>query len=518
MIEKVSISCSNQGKEISTPAPNAATMQSNNYNLQSLSDSDDESVVEYDKNDNHNCDKEDYNRDNSTGHLDATDAKNGVDFQMDEQKEDQAKRSNNISTLVHDLFEPYDKHRKQKEKASSGKETPNKFTPKSRFKEGQWLESLAKVVAYKEENGSCRVRYGWKSDPALVRWIKRQRHEYRLKQLGKPNCMTDERMYRLESIGFEWKNHMKTASPKPKVAKHSRNVKHTKKQSNMSSHNIASHRQGRNCTLTDIHNRESPSSFESDCQTSVTPQVSDISGIPMTQSDKKLSTPDSRKMPGTSFDSIDRNFNVCSFCEKGGELLCCEYCPRAFHHACLQVNETELPDHWECPRCVEDNTLREKVFVSGDDYYDQVIMAYKSHSDDCLDGDNNFHDFCAKMIVISKILDMIQRLLEYDFGYLFSEPVNALEVPDYQDIVECPMDLGTIKVNILNGFYGKKNKTKMCSKDVGCTPMEFIILEILQDLELVWHNCLLYYHEGEINSNEHLIQFDNYILKVELFF
>jgi hypothetical protein len=42
-----------------------------------------------------------------------------------------------------------------------------KPTPKSRFKEGKWLQSLSKVVAYKEEFGNCNVPRKWKKDPTL---------------------------------------------------------------------------------------------------------------------------------------------------------------------------------------------------------------------------------------------------------------------------------------------------------------------------------------------------------------
>lgn len=75
---------------------------------------------------------------------------------------------------------------------------------KSRFKDGKWLESLAKVVAYKEENGTCNVPRKWKRDPTLGEWVHFQRRQYRLKQLGRRNHMTEARIQKLEAIGFEW--------------------------------------------------------------------------------------------------------------------------------------------------------------------------------------------------------------------------------------------------------------------------------------------------------------------------
>ncbi|KAL1185724.1 hypothetical protein V6Z11_A01G132300 [Gossypium hirsutum] len=51
------------------------------------------------------------------------------------------------------------------------------------------------------------------------------------------------------------------------------------------------------------------------------------------------------------FNSIEHeNDEACSICCYGGELICCEYCPSAFHMNCLGLNE--VPDgNWFCPSC-----------------------------------------------------------------------------------------------------------------------------------------------------------------------
>lgn len=87
---------------------------------------------------------------------------------------------------------------------SAKKNPKRKGTPKSRFKEGKWLESLAKVVKYKEEQGNCNVPRKWKRDPTLGEWVHFQRRQFRLRQLNRRNHMTDERIRKLEAIGFEW--------------------------------------------------------------------------------------------------------------------------------------------------------------------------------------------------------------------------------------------------------------------------------------------------------------------------
>jgi len=58
------------------------------------------------------------------------------------------------------------------------------------------------------------------------------------------------------------------------------------------------------------------------------------------------------------FAVLDHNTDVCGTCGRGGDLLCCDQCPRAFHVECLGVNEEDLPDgDWVCGGCDEDAAL-----------------------------------------------------------------------------------------------------------------------------------------------------------------
>ena len=48
----------------------------------------------------------------------------------------------------------------------------------------------------------------------------------------------------------------------------------------------------------------------------------------------------------------DEHMEFCRVCKDGGELLCCESCPSAFHPTCLVPPMTEAPPGvWHCPRC-----------------------------------------------------------------------------------------------------------------------------------------------------------------------
>lgn len=50
----------------------------------------------------------------------------------------------------------------------------------------------------------------------------------------------------------------------------------------------------------------------------------------------------------------DHNRWYCNICKDGGELLCCDRCPRAFHMNCLGMSEDMIPDsEWYCKMCSE---------------------------------------------------------------------------------------------------------------------------------------------------------------------
>ena len=75
-----------------------------------------------------------------------------------------------------------------------------------------------------------------------------------------------------------------------------------------------------------------------------------------------------------------------------------------------------------------------------------------------------------------KILHKIFEILEEDpLAFDFLEPVDyvALNILDYPKIITNPMDLGTVKKNLLNGDYK-------------------IFQELMNDINLIWKNCRTY--------------------------
>src|SRR5690606_35536316 len=74
-----------------------------------------------------------------------------------------------------------------------------------------------------------------------------------------------------------------------------------------------------------------------------------------------------------------------------------------------------------------------------------------------------------------KLMPLLTRLMESEHGWAFNNPVDPIQwnIPDYFEIIQCPMDLGTIKkrldvehYNSVDAFGG--------------------------DLRLVFENCIAY--------------------------
>ena len=83
---------------------------------------------------------------------------------------------------------------------------------------------------------------------------------------------------------------------------------------------------------------------------------------------------------------------------------------------------------------------------------------------------------------------VLKTLWKFKDSEIFHKPVNPVElgIPDYFDIIKNPMDFSTIKRKLNNTVY------RNCK-------------EFTEDMELVFHNCILYNGErgviGAICSN-----------------
>jgi len=63
---------------------------------------------------------------------------------------------------------------------------------------------FSQLTGFKEVNGHCRGPRFYKENPQLGSWVHAQRTQYRLFMEGKPSRMTQDRIKKLDDIGFHW--------------------------------------------------------------------------------------------------------------------------------------------------------------------------------------------------------------------------------------------------------------------------------------------------------------------------
>uniref|UniRef100_A0A3Q3LH69 RING-type E3 ubiquitin transferase n=1 Tax=Mastacembelus armatus TaxID=205130 RepID=A0A3Q3LH69_9TELE len=161
----------------------------------------------------------------------------------------------------------------------------------------------------------------------------------------------------------------------------------------------------------------------------------------------------------------DPNEDWCAVCQNGGELLCCDKCPKVFHLSCHIPTLNESPSgEWFCSFC--------RDLVSPE-------MAY-----DCDDKDVLSEAFppadrrrCERLLL---------RLFCNDFSTDFQQPASP-STRRYKELIKTPMDLSIVR-----------RKLESKSKDGECytSPEDFVA-----DIRLIFYNCAKYYKAtSEIGS------------------
>jgi hypothetical protein len=182
--------------------------------------------------------------------------------------------------------------------------------------------------------------------------------------------------------------------------------------------------------------------------------------------------------------TLPSNFDYCMVCNEGGKLTACSKCPRAYHSNCLAAAGGGMEDA-ECHRCnIDCTTLPEEDTDLSNLASNAVIKAAY---------DNSLEDFAFNEKILELLVEIVNRLKDYDFGDIFAEPVNADQVPNYLDVIKAPMDYGTIIGKLESGRYPTEGFT-VFNEEMNAT--EKIILHALCDIEQVHHNCALFNLNG----------------------
>ncbi|KAG0718265.1 E3 ubiquitin-protein ligase TRIM33 [Chionoecetes opilio] len=161
--------------------------------------------------------------------------------------------------------------------------------------------------------------------------------------------------------------------------------------------------------------------------------------------------------PGASVpwkkDPNDPNDDWCAVCWDGGDLICCDYCPKVFHVHCHIPTLTHLPtenEKWQCMLCTDIDNLQ--LFDSSD----------KAK---------------RKLGLTTRDLKVTQRiLLELYCNYEASQPFRELvdrELTEYYEVIKYPMALEIVKRKLATDCPD----TYQCLED------------FVRDIRLIFKNC-----------------------------
>ena len=78
---------------------------------------------------------------------------------------------------------------------------------------------------------------------------------------------------------------------------------------------------------------------------------------------------------------LDTSDDYCAVCRCGGELVCCDACPRVYHVDCHvpSLNEVSMNDKWKCSLCSEANNNSNTVVKRKHDETNEKLSAAEQH-------------------------------------------------------------------------------------------------------------------------------------------
>uniref|UniRef100_A0A4W4HE98 E3 ubiquitin-protein ligase TRIM33 n=1 Tax=Electrophorus electricus TaxID=8005 RepID=A0A4W4HE98_ELEEL len=157
--------------------------------------------------------------------------------------------------------------------------------------------------------------------------------------------------------------------------------------------------------------------------------------------------------------SDDPNEDWCAVCQNGGELLCCDRCPKVFHITChIPVLRSSPSGDWMCTFC-RSLTNPEMEYNCDDD-----PPSKKDKSERSLSTEDQRR--CERLLLY---------LFCHELSVEFQEPVPS-SVPNYYKIIKHPMDLNQVKRKLQRKHLQHYQ-----------SPKDFVY-----DVRLVFSNCAKY--------------------------
>ncbi|CAH1978376.1 unnamed protein product [Acanthoscelides obtectus] len=139
----------------------------------------------------------------------------------------------------------------------------------------------------------------------------------------------------------------------------------------------------------------------------------------------------------------DPNEDWCAVCMDGGELVCCDKCPKVFHQYCHIPNlSVEENDTWQCLLCMNFADLTENAGAT----------------------DKNGHELSAKEKKTAERL-VLELYCQYEPSLHFREVIGS-ENTEYHSIIKKPIALDTIRQKLNWGSENQYRNLADLVKDV----------------------------------------------------
>ncbi|XP_076115434.1 transcription intermediary factor 1-alpha-like isoform X2 [Mytilus galloprovincialis] len=167
-----------------------------------------------------------------------------------------------------------------------------------------------------------------------------------------------------------------------------------------------------------------------------------------------------KSMPQTKEE--DPNEDWCAVCQNGGDLLCCDKCPKVYHLKCHVPELSQFPcGEWQCTLCKTDEQV---VLKEKENKEFSYIPGTKRKAPTGLS--EHERKTCERILL---------ELFIHEKSTVFHEPVSKA-VPNYYKIITNPIDFSKIKVKVQRQNFNHYDSVE----------------EFIADVKLVFQNCATY--------------------------
>ncbi|XP_071378778.1 transcription intermediary factor 1-alpha-like [Centroberyx affinis] len=157
----------------------------------------------------------------------------------------------------------------------------------------------------------------------------------------------------------------------------------------------------------------------------------------------------------------DPNEDWCAVCQNGGELLCCDKCPKVFHLTCHVPSLLKSPSgEWFCSFC-RDLSVPEMEYDCDSKPEAKTVKEEP-------DSEGGFPPADKR-----KCERLLLHLFCSELSSDFQEPVSPSKLADNRQTIKTPMDLSTVKRQL-------EAKQSLCYQSQA---------EFISDIRLIFRNC-----------------------------